>query len=287
MNLIINADDFGLSQSINDAILELSALGSITSTSVMVNMPHACEVRNLIEQSRVGIGLHINLTQGRPVSDPKSIPSLVDPSGSFLSKDELVRRFRTGKIPQNHLDAEIQAQFEALFSIAGDRLDHFDSHQGAFRFGPVKRAVRKLVDRNRKRYGMRVYSKIYLIKNSCEYATVVPTILNIHRFGFKRVVVEYVFRYKARKQKRFFACPDGMLFTPGHDTCDVLNILGSGSLAGSVPVTVELSTHPSKGYDDIPGSKMKEERVNEYLHLKNPALLAGLERIGLKSFREL
>ena len=80
MKLIINADDFGMAKSINNAVFELSALGSISSTSVMVNMPYAAEVTTL---KNIGVGLHVNLTQGKAILDKSEINSLVDENGDF------------------------------------------------------------------------------------------------------------------------------------------------------------------------------------------------------------
>lgn len=82
--VIINADDFGLSPAINEGIIRAYHAGGITSTSMMVNMPgfdHA--VRSARSLPHFGIGLHFNLTYGRPVSDPASVPSLVRPDGTF------------------------------------------------------------------------------------------------------------------------------------------------------------------------------------------------------------
>ncbi|WP_181151143.1 carbohydrate deacetylase [Paenibacillus sp. PCH8] len=82
--VIINADDFGLSPAINVGIMKAYQAGGITSTSMMVNMPgfdHAvCSAR---ASPDLGIGLHFNLTYGYPVSNPGSVPSLVRPDGSF------------------------------------------------------------------------------------------------------------------------------------------------------------------------------------------------------------
>lgn len=68
MKLIINADDFGLSKSITDGIIEGIQGGYITSTSIMANMEYAgyaidCAIKNNISH----IGLHVTLTAGKPI----------------------------------------------------------------------------------------------------------------------------------------------------------------------------------------------------------------------------
>ena len=70
--LIVNADDFGRSPGINRGILEAHLRGIVTSTTVMVNCPAAALglERALAEAPDLGIGLHITLTAGRPLSPP-------------------------------------------------------------------------------------------------------------------------------------------------------------------------------------------------------------------------
>lgn len=64
MKLIINADDFGFSKSINAGIIGAYKEGLISSTTIMINMPCASDaISKWKENSSLGIGLHVNLTQ--------------------------------------------------------------------------------------------------------------------------------------------------------------------------------------------------------------------------------
>ena len=82
MKLIINADDFGFSKSINNGIIDAYKEGLISSTTIMINMPYTCDaISKWKENSLLGIGLHINLTQGSPISD--DVKSLVDENNAF------------------------------------------------------------------------------------------------------------------------------------------------------------------------------------------------------------
>ena len=81
MRLIINADDFGLSKSITDGIIEGIKGGYITSTSIMANMEYAeYAVKEAIKNNINCIGLHINLTIGKPVLKNSN---LTDEDGIF------------------------------------------------------------------------------------------------------------------------------------------------------------------------------------------------------------
>src|SRR5437763_13941300 len=70
--LVVNADDFGLSPGVNRGILEAYAAGVVSSVSVLVNTPGWDDavrpLRDLDPPSRLGVGMHLNLTMGRPVS---------------------------------------------------------------------------------------------------------------------------------------------------------------------------------------------------------------------------
>ncbi|BAY24255.1 hopanoid biosynthesis associated protein HpnK [Calothrix sp. NIES-2100] len=127
--LIVNADDFGKTQAVNQAIVEASARGILTSTTVMVNMPYAEEISGLISAfPKVGIGLHVNLTSGYPVLPPESIWSLVDKTGHFWDIDEFLRRVWFGRIKREHIRSEIDAQLSKLIKLVG-KVTHLDSHK--------------------------------------------------------------------------------------------------------------------------------------------------------------
>src|SRR3989440_1982544 len=95
--LVVNADDFGLSPGVTDGILEAHAAGVVSSVSVLVNAPgweHA--VAALRGTESLGVGLHLNLTAGEPVSEGRT---LVDAhTGRFHGLAGLVTRALTGRI---------------------------------------------------------------------------------------------------------------------------------------------------------------------------------------------
>lgn len=127
--LIVNADDFGRSPSINQAIVRAHREGILTSASLMVNEPAVAEAVALArENPDLGVGLHLTLVCGRSACPPAGIPDLVDRESAF-SDDP----FRTGLRyfvrpdlrPQ--LEREISAQFE-MFRATGLKLDHVNGH---------------------------------------------------------------------------------------------------------------------------------------------------------------
>ena len=126
--LIVNADDLGVSPGVNRGIVEAHTRGILTSTTVMINMPHAPAGLELVarEAPGLGVGLHVNLTRGRPISPPELVRSLVDGAGQFhhISRwTEVSARFEADAITR-----ELRAQFDRFVALAGRPPDHLDAH---------------------------------------------------------------------------------------------------------------------------------------------------------------
>jgi predicted glycoside hydrolase/deacetylase ChbG (UPF0249 family) len=95
--LIINADDYGLDEDANQAIIILAKENAITSTSVMANLVTDKAI-SILKQLSVSTGLHLNLIEGKPISDPNKVRSLIDEDDNFLSWDKLLFHFILRKI---------------------------------------------------------------------------------------------------------------------------------------------------------------------------------------------
>ncbi|MGI6680446.1 MAG: ChbG/HpnK family deacetylase [Bdellovibrionota bacterium] len=81
MKVIINADDFGLSVGVNKGIIDAFKEGLISSTSILINMPDAEDAILRFKQNKgLGLGLHVNLTKGKPLLN---LESLVGEAGNF------------------------------------------------------------------------------------------------------------------------------------------------------------------------------------------------------------
>ena len=127
--LIVNADDFGRSHEINQAVIRAHREGILTTASLRVNGEGADEAVELAQQNpRLGIGLHLTLACGLSTLGQKEIPDLVTREGFF--SDDPVRAgmayfFRRRLTPQ--LSREMEAQFRK-FHQTGLLLDHVNGH---------------------------------------------------------------------------------------------------------------------------------------------------------------
>ena len=127
--LIVNADDFGRSSSINSAVIRAHREGILTTASLMVNGEAFDEaVRLAMDHPKLGVGLHLTLVMGRATLPPGEIPGLVNDRGEF-SDDPVATGFRYFSNPalQPQLQREIAAQF-AKFRQTGLPLDHVNGH---------------------------------------------------------------------------------------------------------------------------------------------------------------
>jgi chitin disaccharide deacetylase len=136
--LIVNADDFGLTPGVNRAIIEAHTRGIVTSATLMANMPAFDEAVELAKaHPRLGIGLHFNLTQGRPLAPPHLVRSLINPHGEFLgTSTKLAGRWAVGQLRSKEVIVELRAQIEALLN-AGLTVTHVDSHKHAHALPPI------------------------------------------------------------------------------------------------------------------------------------------------------
>ena len=127
--LIVNADDFGRSASINEAVIRAHREGILTTTSLMVNEEGCPEaVRLAQENPKLGVGLHLTLICGRAALAPAEIPGLVDAQGRFNSNPVSTGyRYFARKDLHAQLEAEIAAQFRK-FQATGLKLDHVNGH---------------------------------------------------------------------------------------------------------------------------------------------------------------
>lgn len=128
--LIITADDYGMSKAVNEAIETGMAAGIITSTNVMTNMPYFQDAKSLKSKYQdVSIGLHWTLSgAGRPVSPICQVPTLVNNNGDLFSYLDFRNRYRKGLIKNEEIVLELKNQFHLFYDLLG-MPDYWNTHQ--------------------------------------------------------------------------------------------------------------------------------------------------------------
>lgn len=126
--VIINADDFGMSEAFNHGVIKGYLDGVVSSTTIMINMPSVNHGVTLLKEKcpDLFVGLHVNFVLGKPCADPNEIPSLVDEEGNFYSSKE----YRTGRKTLEYEDVkkETLAQIERFKEVFGYYPKHIEGH---------------------------------------------------------------------------------------------------------------------------------------------------------------
>ncbi|MBN1392463.1 MAG: ChbG/HpnK family deacetylase [Sedimentisphaerales bacterium] len=128
--IIINADDFGLCSGVNEAVAQAHTSGVLTSTTIMANMPAAEAAVKLAKQMpNLGVGVHLNLFAGKPLSKDANINCLLDDTGSFaLSSAKLSLLSIASRKIRNAIRTEFAAQIQWVIDN-GIKPTHLDSHK--------------------------------------------------------------------------------------------------------------------------------------------------------------
>ena len=260
--LILNADDFGLTRGINRAIAELHGNGALTSATLMASGP-AFEDAVAIARKRptLGVGCHVVLTDGTPVSHPSDIPSLLGSDGKTFrsSLPDFMLSVWCGHILEEDIIREAAAQVQRL-QRAGIDVTHLDTHKHTHVLPGVARPLLYVAER----------CGIGAIRNPFEE----PWSLSI---GPGSLVRRMQVRLLHRLRKRFYALPqirNGAVLT----TDGTLGISATGKLdepalrklIAAMPAGLwELVLHPGYNDQELEGvrTRLREAREAERVAL--------------------
>jgi len=132
--LIVNADDFGLTPGVSAGILDAHRHGIVTSTTVLVTADIDREQLARARDSGIGMGIHVNLTLGKPLTPARS---LVDGNGRFIRDARRV----AAQADSKDVEAEVTAQVERFEQLVGRPPTHLDSHHHVGMYSPVAEIV--------------------------------------------------------------------------------------------------------------------------------------------------
>jgi hopanoid biosynthesis associated protein HpnK len=268
--LILNADDFGLTHGINRAIGELHSAGVLTSATLMAN---GAAFDDAVEVARthptLGVGCHIVLTDGTPVSPPGTIRSLLGPDGKSFhpSLAKFVQALLLGRINQDEVAREALAQIEKL-QLAGIGITHLDTHKHTHLFPSIASTLLQVAER----CGIRA------IRNPFEPRWSLA--LN-HSRRMRRLAVRLIgclrpsFEAHAQIRNGRVLTTDG---TVAISATGQLNATALGEILRALPSTgtYELCCHP--GYNDGELDRVRT-RLRSEREAERKALLSELPKI--------
>lgn len=276
--IIVNADDLGLAEGINEAVIRAHREGILTSASLMANGPafgHA--VRLAKDNPALGIGVHLNVVRGAPLLPAARLSAVTGPEGKFGGAARLVAQLALGRIDPAALADELAAQIDRVVS-SGIAPTHLDTEKHVHALPPVFRAA---VEAG-KRFGITRVRNVHQ-RFSARYA------LNAKAAVFS--LCEAMGMERARRREDVIS-PDAVfgVFDGGRMTRDLL--LGIFASAGEG--TSEILCHP--GPDGIPPGTVRDmgayrlvSRASELAALTDPGVreAAGRMNVSFVSYREL
>ena len=146
LQMIFNADDFGISKGVNAAIVKAHREGILNSASLMINQKYAAEAVKLAkEMPELEMGLHVNLTNEYPAASAQEIPLLVDGQGKLKNGFVNLLLLSFFKPCQLRLQVEIEMRAQiAKYLTTGLPLQHLDSHRHVHMIPQIFKTMRKL-----------------------------------------------------------------------------------------------------------------------------------------------
>lgn len=273
--LIVNADDYGLTEGVSRAILRAAREGIVTSTSVLAVAPAFEATTPWLADSGIGVGAHLAAVgEDPPLLSAREVPTLVDRSGAFSrSWRQLLPKVAVRRVDPDDLRREFTAQMERIQGT-GLAVTHVDTHQHVHLWPAIGAVVLDVAAAA----GVRA---VRIIRSAARS----PVGLTVGRLGrrFERRAGAAGFRWPATATGLDEAGTLG-----GPRLVEAIDRLGSvvgasaGSAAGSVS-SAELAAHPGEGGDpDLDRYRWGYQWGDELAALCSPEARAAVDRHGFR-----
>lgn len=287
--LIVNADDFGLAESINRGIALAHTDGILTSASLLAN---ACAFQHATvlarQLPRLSIGVHLNLSQGKPVSPEIQVSTLLNKKGMLhLAPLPLWIRILTGRVRLEHIECELRAQIRKVFE-AGITPTHLDGHLHVHVLPQLSSLLVSIAREFRIQY-VRCPVEDVAAALPLLWSTTGPGIAAMKRSAISYAVSSFGESLRGQLRAVGLTCSDAFLglshtgFLNGKSLLKLLAIVPEG--------TTELMCHPGYNSRDVTafGGELTAERESELTALISPEIKHALDmfKIGLTNFHSL
>ena len=286
--LIVNADDFGFTSGVNQAIVEAHTRGIVTSSTLMANGPVFSEAAQLAKTlPRLSVGCHVVLIDGEPVLSAERLRTLTTRNSATRFRDGLkafAARAITGRIDPNEITAEATAQIRQIQS-AGIVVSHFDTHKHTHLFPKILRPLLRAASACGVRALRNPFGPRLPLRSSQLLAR--PNLWT--RYAEVCVLSRFAGAFRDAVDREDFVTPDGTL---GIEVTGTLDETLFQAISQSIPEgTWEFVCHPGYNDADLQRAKtrLRESRETELRVLTLPAArdLLAREGIQLISYHDL
>lgn len=249
--LIVTADDYGMCDVVDKAIDAGIENGIITTTNVMLNMETLHNAKDLRERyPHISVGVHWNVTTGKPISDPKEIPTLVDKNGVFWSIGNFKKRYSKGLISPTDLEKELEAQYE-LFEKTCGKADYWNTHENSSLHTKAFKVFEKVAKRHDIK-ATRTFQRVYFDKFGLSFKTEV-----------REFLVKNFFQLWFTKIRKTFVMPTARVVSFDKISKTEGDIL-LNALKKDGRDYIEVVFHPATAADSPYFGNISTERVKEY-----------------------
>lgn len=260
--IIVTADDYGMCDIVDKAIDAGIENGIITTTNVMLNMESLNNAATLRQRyPHISVGVHLNVTTGKPISKPEEIPTLIDGKGFFWPIDIFKKKYTRKEIDPADLEKELEMQC-FLFEQTCGKADYWNTHENS----SLHLKAFKVFEKVAKRHGIkatRTFQRVYFDK---------------FNLGFKRELREFLvknfFNLWFKKIRKTFSMPaarivsfDKISKTEGNvlldaikkDRRDLIEVVVHPALEADSPYFGNISTERVKEYQFVSSKEIKEK----------------------------
>ena len=271
--LIITADDYGMSKAVNAAIDAGIEKGLITSTNVMVNMPEYKEAAKLKKFNDISVGLHWVLACGKPVLPAEEISSLVSENGEFYPYVKFRKRYRKGLIKNDDIRRELLAQYNLYKELMGEP-DYWNTHENTH---VDFRIYRLFVDvANELGIGkMRSHQRIYVPQNQTDSLQPLKWRL------IEPIKSKILDIWQSNAHKRGVMSPDGLIVCLNNSDVNRLEYVFSNIQWKNKRIG-EYVIHPAIENDSPYFGNIANQRIGEYEMFTSDETLEYLRKAGVQ-----
>lgn len=267
--LIVNADDFGLSESVNEGIVDAHTHGIVTSTTWLAGGDAAGAAVELAPP-QLEVGLHLALTSVRPTGDPRPFDRFLDADGRWRSGFPAVLGWmRTTPKARQLVATEWQAQIHQFTTMWGRPPSHLDSHQHIALVPGLMHVMVELAVRN----------NVPALRVPCEVQRFADLSAPraLHRPHETLVLSALAHRLRWRARRHGLASPGSFAGFRQSGRMDEPSLSALLPRLGTRGGTVELMVHP--GADDEPGGSPRRQERDA---LMSPRVRDALDAHGLQ-----
>ncbi|MFZ0479855.1 MAG: ChbG/HpnK family deacetylase [Terriglobales bacterium] len=287
--LIVNADDFGLTAGVNRAIVEAHRDGIVSSATLMAN---GAAFDDAVQAARalpnLSIGCHIVLVDGAPVAPPGGLDTLLairsaEPGQFYSNLSAFAARAMLGGFDREQLVEEITAQIKKI-QAAGIEVSHLDSHKHTHIFPEILAAMLRAA----RICGVRAIRSPFVPMKAIMAQQFAGKRTLLKRYGQVRVLNSFARPFRRHLERSGLRAPDGVIGVIETGLLDAA--LLRQALTRLPEGTWELVSHPGYADQDLRAihTRLIESRERERDLLTSPELKEFLkqQKIRVLSYRE-